>query len=167
MRFFRVQSQDLPRYLSFWDDQRRDRLSPKAAHSLKAMPAVGSPEAAAGRDDSDDRVEKTPSLINDVGQPFVVSVGEIALKRRRLDLVDGENGEQRRMTAQWLLVQTHHTAPNLLNGFCSFCGGAFWLFQPALCRLEALGAGLSSARASSSRCAFWHRRDFIVSAARL
>src|SRR4051812_32489033 len=108
MCFFRVQSQDLPRYLSFCDDQRRDGLSPKA------MPAVGSPEAAAGRDDSDDRIEKTPSLINDVGQPFVVSVGEIALKRRRLDLVDGENREQRRMAAQWLLVQTHHTAPNLL-----------------------------------------------------
>jgi hypothetical protein len=92
------------------------------------MPAVGSQEATAGRDDSDDRVEKTSSLIHDVGQPFVVSIGEIALKRRRFDLVDGENGEQRRMATEWLLVQTYYTAPNLLNGFRSVRGGAFRSF---------------------------------------
>src|ERR1700694_2369864 len=102
MGFFRVQSQDLPRDLAFCDDQGRDGFSSKAPHGLEAMPAVGGPEAAARRHDSDDGVEKTPSLTNNVGQPFVVSVGEIALKRRRLDLVDGENGEQRRMNAEWV-----------------------------------------------------------------
>jgi len=75
------------------DDQSGDGLSPKAAHGFQAMVAVGSPETTTGRHDSDDGVEKTPSLADNVGQPFVVSVGEIALKRRRLDLVDGENRE--------------------------------------------------------------------------
>src|SRR6266849_2777880 len=128
MCFLRVQSQDLPRNLAFRDDQSRDGLCPKSAHGLEAVPAVGGPEASAGSDDRDNRIEKTSSLINDVGQPFVVSVGEIALKRRRLDLVDRENGEQRRMTAEWLLVLTHHTAPSLLDPFRGFRGGSFWLF---------------------------------------
>jgi hypothetical protein len=99
MCFFRVQSQDLPRNLAFCDDQSRDGLSSKAAHGLEAMPPVGGPEAAARRHDSDDRVEKTPSLTDNVGQPFVVSVGEIALKRRRLDLVDGKNRDKDLMSA--------------------------------------------------------------------
>jgi len=62
MCFLGVESQDLPRYLAFRDDQSRDGLCPKAAHGLKAMPAVGGPEATVGRDDSDDRVEKTSGL---------------------------------------------------------------------------------------------------------
>jgi hypothetical protein len=57
----------------------------------KTMAAVGSPETTARRHDSDDGIEKTPSLTDNVGEPFVVSVGEIALKRRWLNLVDGEN----------------------------------------------------------------------------
>jgi hypothetical protein len=57
------------------------------------MAAVGSPETTTGRHDSDDGIEKTPSLTDNVGQPFVVSVGEIALKRRRFDPVDGEDRE--------------------------------------------------------------------------
>jgi hypothetical protein len=58
----------------------------------------------------------------------VVSVGEIALKRRRLDLVDRENREQRRMTAEWLLVHAHHTASSLHDGFRGVRGRSFWLF---------------------------------------
>src|ERR1700730_18310617 len=61
MCFLGVQSQDLPRYLAFQDDQGRDGLSPKSAHGLEAMPAIGGPEATAGRQDCDDRIEKTPS----------------------------------------------------------------------------------------------------------
>jgi hypothetical protein len=32
------------------------------------------------------------------------------------------------MAAEWLLVQTYYTAPNLLNGFRSVRGGAFLSF---------------------------------------
>ena len=90
--------------------------------------AVGSPEATAGRHDSDDGIEKTPSLINNVGETFVVSVGEIALKRRRLDLVDGKNREQGLMTAKRFLIEAHHTAPSILDSVRGICGGSFWSF---------------------------------------
>ena len=86
---------------------------------------MGVPEASAGRDDSDDRVEKTSCLMKYVGQPLVVSAGEVTLKRRRLDLVDGENGEQRRMTAEWFLVLTHHAPSSLLDLFCGFRDRSF------------------------------------------
>jgi hypothetical protein len=45
------------------------------------MPAIRSPEASLWCDYSDDRVEKTPSLVDNVSEPFVVSVGEISLER--------------------------------------------------------------------------------------
>jgi hypothetical protein len=92
------------------------------------MPTVGGPEAAARRHDRDHRVEKTPSLTNNVGQPFVVSVGEIALKRRRLNPVDRENREQGLMTAQRFLIEAHDAAPSLLDSFCGLCGRSLWMF---------------------------------------
>jgi hypothetical protein len=92
------------------------------------MPAVGGPEAAARRHDSDDRVEKTPSPTDNVGQPFVVSVGEIALKRSRLDPVDGQNRQQGLMTAKRLLIEAHDAAPSLLDSFRGLCGRSLWLF---------------------------------------
>src|SRR6202451_467528 len=77
VRFLCIQSQDLPCNLAFRDDQGRDGFSSKAAHVFETMPTVGGPEASAGRDDSDDRVEETPCLMKHVGQPLVVSVGEV------------------------------------------------------------------------------------------
>jgi hypothetical protein len=86
------------------------------------MPAVGGPEATARRHNCDDRVEKTPSLTDHISQPFVVSVGEIALKRSGLDLVDGKNREQGLMTAQRVLIEAHHAAPSLLDSLRGFRG---------------------------------------------
>jgi hypothetical protein len=103
-------------------------FGPKTAHGFEAVAAVGGPEATARRHDSDDGVEKTSSLTDNVGQPFVVSVGEIALKRRWLDLVDGENREQGLMTAKRFLIEAHYAAPSLLDGFCGFGGSSLWLF---------------------------------------
>jgi hypothetical protein len=54
------------------------------------MPAVGGPEATIRCEDRDERVEKISCLINYVRETFVVSVGEIALKRRGIDLADGK-----------------------------------------------------------------------------
>jgi hypothetical protein len=124
MCFLCVQSQDLPRYLAFWDYQRRDVPSPKAAHGLKAMAAVGIQKPPPGRQDSDDGVEKAPSLTDNVGESFVVSIGEIALKRSRLELVDRENRQQGLMTAKRFLIEAHHAAPSLLN---SCRGSTLWL----------------------------------------
>src|ERR1022692_2808453 len=66
-------------------------LAPRRRMASRRCRPLGVPEASAGRDDSDDRVEKTSCLMKYVGQPLVVSAGEVTLKRRRLDLVDGEN----------------------------------------------------------------------------
>jgi hypothetical protein len=57
-----------------------------------------------------------------------MSVGEIALKRRRLDPVDGQNREQGLMTAKRFLIEAHHAAPCLLDSFRGFCGSSLWLF---------------------------------------
>jgi hypothetical protein len=89
------------------------------------MPAVGCPETSIGGHDSDDGIEKTPSLTNNVSQSFVMSVGEIALERRWLDLVDGENGKQGLMTAKWLLIEAHHAPSSLLDSVRCFGGRSF------------------------------------------
>ena len=125
MRFLRIQREDLPGYLAFRDDQRSDGFRPKAAHGFEAMPAVGSPETAAPwRENCDDRIEKTPCLIDDVGQPFVVSIGEIALKRRGLDLIDRQDAQQHRMTGERLLVRSDNAAAGLGDRFCSLRGSS-------------------------------------------
>jgi hypothetical protein len=69
-----------------------------------------------------------PGLTNDVGQPFVVSVGKIALKRRGLDPVDGENREQSLMAAKWFLVQAHHATSDFLNRVRGVRGRSLRLF---------------------------------------
>jgi hypothetical protein len=123
-----IQRQDLPRYFALRDDQGRDGFSPKPAHGLKAMPAVWSPETAAGRYNRDDGVEKTTGLIDHVGKALVVCVGEIALKRRRLDLVDRKNGEQSLKAAKRLFVHAHHAASSLGYRISGFSGSSFELF---------------------------------------
>jgi hypothetical protein len=64
-------------------------------------------------------------LIGNVGESFVVGIGEIGLKRRWLDLVDGVNREQGLMTAKRFLIEAHHAAPSLLD---SCRGSTLWLF---------------------------------------
>src|SRR3954471_17715355 len=102
--------------------------SPKAAHGLEVMPAVGSPETTAGCHDSDDGIEKTPSLTNNVSQSFVMSIGEIALKWRWLDLVDGENRKEGVMTAKRFLIEPHYVPSSRLDRIRGFRGRSFWLF---------------------------------------
>ena len=57
-----------------------------------------------GRGDGDDRIEEAAGLGDDVGEALVVRLGEIALERRRLDLVDGEDGEDERVAAERVVV---------------------------------------------------------------
>jgi hypothetical protein len=58
----------------------------------------------------------------------VVSVGEIALKRRRLDLVDGKNCEYGLMSTKRILIVAHHASLSLLDSFPSCRGSSFRLF---------------------------------------
>ena len=71
---------------------------------------------------------KAPSLTDNVGESFVVSIGEIALKRRRFELVDRENRQQGLMTAKRFLIEAHHATPGLLDSCRSCRGSTLWLF---------------------------------------
>jgi hypothetical protein len=50
------------------------------------------------------------------------------LKRGRLDPVDGENREQRLMTAEWFFVQAHHATSDFLNRVRGVRGRSLRLF---------------------------------------
>ena len=64
-----------------------------------------------------------PSLINNVGQTFVMGVGQVPLKRSRLDGTNWQNGNQNGMAAQWFFVGADHTAASFLHrGRNLFCG---------------------------------------------
>jgi hypothetical protein len=54
--------------------------------------------------DSNDRVEKTAGLVDDVSQALVVGVGEIALERRGLNCIDGQNREQYWVPGKWVFI---------------------------------------------------------------
>jgi len=49
-----------------------------------------------------DWIEKTSGLIDDVGQTFVMRVGQVPLKGRWLDRINRQNRNQNRMAAEWL-----------------------------------------------------------------
>ena len=70
----RIQREDLPGYFTVRHDERCNGFRPQAAHGLEAMPAIRSPEASLWCDHSDDRVEKTPGFVDNVGKPFVMSI---------------------------------------------------------------------------------------------
>ena len=74
MSLLRIQREDLPGYFAVSHDECSDGFRPKAAHGFEAMPAIRSPEASLRCDHSDDRVEKTPGFVDDVGEPFVMSI---------------------------------------------------------------------------------------------
>src|SRR5262249_22631120 len=107
----------------------------------------------------DDRVEKTPSLVDDVGEPFVVSIGEISLERRGLNGIDRQDGQQYRMTGQRVLIRTNNAAAGVRDCFCSFGGGSRRLLEPAFSGAETLCPGLGLARATTGWRAFDHSRD--------
>jgi hypothetical protein len=71
---------------------RSNGFRPKAAHGFEAMPAIRGPETSLRRDHCDDRVEKTPGFVNDVGKLFVVSIGEIPLEGSGFDGIDWQDG---------------------------------------------------------------------------
>jgi hypothetical protein len=86
--FLCIQRQDLPCYFAVCHNERSNGFRPKAAHGFEAMPAIRSPESSLWCDHCDDRVEKTPGFVDDIREPFVVSVGEIPLERGGLDGID-------------------------------------------------------------------------------
>src|SRR5580692_9610337 len=95
------------------------------------MPAIRSPETFLRCDHSDDRIEKTAGFVDNVSEPFVVSIGEVSLERGGFDSIDRQNRKQEWMSAERLLVQSHNAAASSLDCLrhlrCSPCR----LIQPA------------------------------------
>src|SRR5580700_7481880 len=126
------------------------------------MPAVGSPETCLRRHDSVDRVEKTPGFVDDIREPFVMSIREISLEGSWLDGIDGQNRKQERMTAERFLVQPHNAASGFLDCLCSFRGSSCRLLEPALGRAEALRSGLGFPGRPAGWSTLDHGRDSIL-----
>jgi hypothetical protein len=120
------------------------------------MPTVGSPEPDPWGQNCDDRVEKTPCLIDDIGQPFVVSVGEIPLEGRWFDGIDWQDAQQYRMTAERLLVRSNNTAPGFGDCFCGLDRGPCRLLESAFRWSEALRARFGFPRPPPGRCTLDH-----------
>jgi hypothetical protein len=63
------------------------------------MASVGSPKAVPRRHYHNDWVEKSSSLIDDVSQPFVMGIGQVALKGSWLDGINRQNRNENGMAA--------------------------------------------------------------------
>jgi hypothetical protein len=55
------------------------------------MKAVRSPEVSSWRYNRNDGIEEATCFTDDIGQPLVMRVGEITLKRRRINLIYRKN----------------------------------------------------------------------------
>ena len=106
--FFRIQREDLPGYLAVRHDERSDGFRSLPAHGFGAMPAIGSPETSLRSDHCDDGIEKTPGFVDNVREPFVMSIGEISLERGGLDSIDWQGAQQYRMTGKRFLVRSNN-----------------------------------------------------------
>jgi hypothetical protein len=84
------------------------------------MPAIGSPEASLWCNHRDDRVEKTTGFVDNVREPFVMSIGEISLERGGLDGIDWQDGQQYRMTGERFLVRSNNAAAGFGDCLRSF-----------------------------------------------
>src|ERR1700739_250520 len=110
------------------------------------MSPIGGPEASLRCDHCNNRIEKTPGFIDNVSEPFVMSVGEISLERGGFDGIDGQNRKQERMTAERVLVRSHNPAAGFLDRLRHLRGSARRLIQPAFSGAQTLRAGFGFAR---------------------
>jgi hypothetical protein len=78
--------------------------------------------------DGDDRIKKTPSLIDNISEPFMVRVREITLERRGLDDLYRQYGQQHSMSGERFLVRSNHAASGFSDRLCRLCGSSCWLF---------------------------------------
>jgi hypothetical protein len=126
------------------------------------MPAVGSPEPDPRGENCDDRIEKTPCLIDDISQPFVVSVGEISLEGRWFDRIDRQDAQQYRMTGKRFLVRSNNAAAGFGDCFCGFGCSSCRLLESAFGWAEALRPGFGFARTLPGWCTLDHGRNCIL-----
>jgi len=108
---------------------------------------------------------KTSSLVDDIGEAFVVSVGEIPLERGGLNGIDRQDAQQYRMTRKRFLVRSQNAASGFGDCLCSFRSSSCRLLEPAFGRAQTLRCGFSFARTSPGWCTLDHGRDSSLSPA--
>jgi len=126
------------------------------------MPAIGGPEASLRCDYCNNRVEKTPGFVDNVSEPFVVSIGEIPLERGWFDGINRQNRKRERMSAERILVRSHNVAAGFLDRLRHLRGSARRLIQPAFSRAQTFRAGFGFARTLPGWGTLDHGRDSIL-----
>ena len=86
-------------------------LAPRRRIASRRWRPLGVQKPPLRRGDGDDRVEEVVCLGDDVGEPLVVRVREVALKRRGLDAIDRKDREDQAVPAQRLAVRADGGAP--------------------------------------------------------
>src|SRR5579871_2675159 len=124
------------------------------------MTAIRSPETgAAGRGHRDNGIQKTARLIDHISQPFVMSVGEVSLERRRLNRLNRQNGKQHRMAGERLLVQSHIAPADFFYQFGNLTRGSFRGIQATLACCKTFRPRFRLTRPSSRWCTLRHSID--------
>ena len=126
MRLLRIQREDLPGQLGIWRDERRDGFRSEPPHGFEPMPSIWRPEAGLRRRNGDDRIKKRSCFLDHACELLMMSFGEVALKRCRLDGIDRHDGDHEWRSAQGifpgshdrsaLLFDTAHNLPERLGG---------------------------------------------------
>src|SRR5215469_9872007 len=74
VRLLGVQGKNLPCDFAVGDHESGDGSRSETAHCFQSMATIRRPEAAMGRNNRDDRVEKSPGLVDDIGEALVMCV---------------------------------------------------------------------------------------------
>ena len=90
-------------------------FAPSRRIAASRWPPLGVQKPVLRRRDGDDRIEENPRAVDDVGELLVVRVRHIALKRRRLDLVDRQHRQQQRLPAERIEILPDHDAAGALD----------------------------------------------------
>ena len=82
---------------------------------FKPVAAIGRPESAIWRRHSNYRIEERSRLLDHTGKFFVMSFGEIALKRCWFDGINGKHGNRERRAAQRIPARSDNRSTLLLD----------------------------------------------------
>jgi hypothetical protein len=126
------------------------------------MPAVGSPEPTPGCDNSNDWIEKAPSLIYNVGQSFVMGIGQVALKRCGSTASIGRIEMKTGWPPSGSLQDPTTHPPTFSTASVTSAVASEGSINQAFRWPKALCAGLCFAWPLSGWCAFHHSRNSIL-----
>src|SRR5437016_4937461 len=84
---------------------------------------LGRPKPAVRCRNTDYRIQVCSGFLDDTGEFFVVSFGQIALKRCRFDRIHRKHGKRERRSAQWIPTRSDNGSTLLLDTPDHFTNG--------------------------------------------